>query len=898
MNLPLTSLLLMATLASLSAAEKSSTSASATAPATAQQSALRIPSSKAEVTTLPNGLTLIIEEDRSAPVASVQAWVGTGSIHETDWMGAGLSHILEHMLFKGTERRGAGDFARSVQDLGGYLNAYTSFDRTVYWIDVPSSGAATAVEILADAMMNSTLPKDEYDKEQEVIRREFAMGFDDPSRVGSQLMFRTLFAESPYRHPVIGYLDVFNKLSRDDVMAYYKRRYVPNNMFFSIVGNVDAAAIRKQLQEFFADYPQVALEPVYIPGEAEQIGLRTAHEEFPTELTRLSLSWRIPPVTDKDMPALDLLGTVLGGGASSPLYREIREEKQLAFGIGAGSYALADGGVFAIQAVCDPDKREAVAAAALATLERLKADGAIPESELEKARKSLLASQLGQLTTMRGKASDLGSNWLLTRNLNFSADYLDAINRTTVEDLQRVARTYLRPDNVSTTSLNPVGSLFNEVAPDEANLDKTLKAFTLPNGLRLIVRENRRIPLVSMVAVFQGGLLAETPEKNGVSRLLANSLIKGTTSRSAAELAETIEAVGGQLDATSGNNSITVDVDVLATDVALGIDVIADVIINPTFPDAEVAKERSAQIAAIKAEEDQITAVARNLLRESLFASHPYALRGTGSLSAVTALTRDDVVSMHKQTFTANNGVLAVFGDVNADDVYALVKKAFDKLLSGPARVEEFPPGPTVNEPRSVSEERDKNQAVVMVGFPGLDLFSPDRATLELIDTASSDLGSRFFDRIREQLGLAYFVGAAQLIGPTPGMIAFYVGTDPAKVELVRTELKAEIAKLAAEGLTDEELTRAKSKILGAEAIRNQSDSAMAQVIALDELFGLGMNNYTKRPEEIGAVTSDDVRRVAKQFLDASKSIDVTILPPSVPVTAPTPAAITPSAAR
>jgi zinc protease len=185
-----------------------------------------------------------------------------------------------------------------------------------------------------------------------------------------------------------------------------------------------------------------------------------------------------------------------------------------------------------------------------------------------------------------------------------------------------------------------------------------------------------------------------------------------------------------------------------------------------------------------------------------------------------------------------------------------------------------------------------------MVGFPGLDLFSPDRATLELIDTASSDLGSRFFDRIREQLGLAYFVGAAQLIGPTPGMIAFYVGTDPAKVELVRTELKAEIAKLAAEGLTDEELTRAKSKILGAEAIRNQSDSAMAQVIALDELFGLGMNNYAKRPEEIGAVTSDDVRRVAKQFLDASKSIDVTILPPSVPVTAPTPAAITPSAAR
>ncbi|MFY8217178.1 MAG: M16 family metallopeptidase, partial [Chthoniobacterales bacterium] len=687
MNAHLTLLLLMASLANLSAVEKSAAQdpapASGNAPTT-----LRIPSSNAEVTTLPNGLTLIIEEDRSAPVASVQAWVGTGSIHEDDWMGAGMSHILEHMLFKGTETRGAGEFARSVQDLGGYINAYTSFDRTVYWIDVPSAGAATAVEILADAMMNSTLPEEEYAKEQEVIRREFAMGFDDPGRTGSQLMFRTVFSESPFRHPVIGYLDVYNKLTRDDVMAYYKKRYVPNNMFFSIVGDVDAKAIREQLTDFFSKYPRVALEPVYVARDGEQVGRRVAHEEFPTELTRLSLSWRIPPVTHDDMPALDLLGTVLGGGASSPLYREIREEKQLAFGIGSGSYALADGGIFAIQAVCDPDKRDAVETAALATLETLKAPGGIPEKDLEKARKSLLASQLGQLTTMRGKASDLGSNWLLTRNLNFSADYLDAINRTTVEDLQRVARTYLRADNVNVTSLNPVGSTETKEQTDSAPKPELgIKTFTLPNGLRLIVRENHRIPLVSMVAVFQGGLLAESEKNNGVSRLLAQSLVKGTTSRTAAEIAEAIESVGGDIGATSGNNSAAAEVSVLATDVPLGMELLADVIINPTFPEQEVIKERSAQIAAIKAEEDQITSVARNLLRENLFDGHPYALRGTGRESTVAALTPEDVKAMHRAVFTAKNGVLAVFGDVNADEVYELAKKAFADLPAGPERI-------------------------------------------------------------------------------------------------------------------------------------------------------------------------------------------------------------------
>jgi len=208
-----------------------------------------LPATNATLHTLPNGLTVVINVDRSAPVASLQAWCATGSIHEGEWMGAGLSHILEHMLFKGTETRPAGEIARQIQDQGGMINAYTSFDRTVYWIDVPASGAMGALDILADAMLNSTLPEDEYAKEQEVIRREFAMGFDDPNREGMKLMLRTVFGESPFRHPVIGYLDVYNKLTREDVMAYYKARYVPNNLTFVISGDVDARAVLDRLTE-------------------------------------------------------------------------------------------------------------------------------------------------------------------------------------------------------------------------------------------------------------------------------------------------------------------------------------------------------------------------------------------------------------------------------------------------------------------------------------------------------------------------------------------------------------------------------------------------------------------------------------------------------------------------
>src|SRR5438270_13222747 len=207
---------------------------------------ITFPPTSAHKWMLPNGLTIIVQEDRSAPVASVQAWCATGSIYEDERLGAGMSHILEHMLFKGTKTRSTGAIAQQVQDVGGYINAYTSFDRTVYWIDVPKAGVTTALEVLSDAMMNSTLPNDEYVKEQEVIRREFAMGMDDPDRMVSLLLFATAYQRHPYRFPVIGELEIYNQLTQEQVMQYYKTRYVPNNLTFVVVGDVDAEKVRQQ----------------------------------------------------------------------------------------------------------------------------------------------------------------------------------------------------------------------------------------------------------------------------------------------------------------------------------------------------------------------------------------------------------------------------------------------------------------------------------------------------------------------------------------------------------------------------------------------------------------------------------------------------------------------------
>ncbi len=847
-----------------------------------------LPESNAQVFTLENGLTLIVEEDRSAPVASVQAWCGTGSIHEGKWLGAGLSHILEHMLFKGTEKRKGGDIAKQVQDRGGYINAYTSFDRTVYWIDVPAEGAAEAVEILADSMQNSTLPEDEYGKEQEVIRREFAMGFDDPGRQSAQLMLNTVFSQSPFRNPIIGHLDVYNQLTRNDVMEYYKARYAPNNLTFVIVGDVDAQKIRAQLEEAFKNNPRKALEPVFIPSEPEQLGRRQMHQEFPTELTRLSLAWRVPGQSHADIPALDLLGSVLGSGRSSILNQQIREKLQLVHSIDSGVFSLQTEGVFIIDAVCDPDKRDAVEKEALAVVEKIKQSG-VSQAELDKARRSMLASQIKSLGTVRGKASDLGSSWLMARNPDFSKDYLEAMARVTTTDLQRVAREYLREDRLNVTSLNPIGSLAKK-DENKATAEKSeVQKFTLPNGLRLLVRENAKLPVVSITAGFRGGLLAETPATSGITKLLSRAMLKGTKTRSASQIAEQIESAGGTIGADSGYNSFSVSVEVMKPDLGLGLDLLADVLKNPSFPEAEVELEKKAQIAAIKAEDEQITAVARNTAREKLFGSHPYSLRNLGTPNSVTKLTPRELQAFHEEYVTGKNGVIAVFGDVRADDVLKLVEKYFGSLPAGELTLTAPAQPAALTSAINAVAERDKQQAVVMIGYPGVDVLSPDRSTLELISEASNDLGSRFFDRIREKLGLAYFVGSGNFNGLAPGCFVFYLGTDPKKVERVTAEFSDEINKLAKDGLTPEELARAKKKLVGSEAIRNQSNSAFATSVALDELIGLGFDNYLKRKEQIEAVTLEDARRVAGKYLNVPTRVEVIVRPPEKTAGAQTP---------
>src|SRR5438105_3838204 len=849
------------------------------APPPGASSTITFPPSTAHKWILPNGLTIIVQEDRSAPVASVEAWCATGSVYEDQHLGAGLSHIVEHMLFKGTKTRSTNQIAQKIQDVGGYINAYTSFDRTVFWIDVPKDGVPTALDILADAMMNSTLPPEEYQKEQEVIRREFAMGLDDPDRVAGLLLFATAYQRHPYHFPVIGDIEIYNQLTQDQVMQYYKTRYVPNNLTFVVVGDVDAVKVRQQLTEFFKAYPEKSLKPIFIPEEPPQLGRREVHQEFAIELTGLSLAWHIPEITHPDVPALDLRSTILGDGRSSRLYRRVREEAGLAFAVSAFSYTPGDPGLLGVDATVDPKKREAAQHLILQIIGEVKQAG-VTMDELMKAKKISLSHHLDALATMRGQASDIGGNWLLTRNLNFSRDYLAAVQKVTLDDIRRGAGKYLVDANLTVVSLNPKGSLVAKGEGDQPVKAGEVQKFELSNGLRILVREDARLPLVSITAVFRSGLLAETPQTNGITRLTAKVLLKGTKTRTAEQIANQIEAVGGSIGSDAGNNSCSFSVHITKPDLKLGVDLLSDVLLNATMPEQAVAREKEVQLAGLKEEDEQPSTVARNILRAALFGQHPYALRVIGSPDSVPRLTQKNLLDFRDRYLVAKNGVISVFGDVKAAEVKQVLEQTLHAMKPGVLALTDAHPAAPLRQMANVESQKEKAQGVIMVGYRGVDIFSKDRRALELIDEASSDLGSRFFIRIREQMGLAYYVGATQMQGLVPGLFAFYLGTDPQKIEPVKTALLEEIRKLASDGLTSEELMRAKKKLIGQQQIANQSNDTFGYQCALDELNGLGFNHYKSLEHDVEAVTLDDIKRVAGKYFREQPYVLATVRPP------------------
>ncbi|GAB4335838.1 MAG: pitrilysin family protein [Candidatus Abyssubacteria bacterium] len=822
---------------------------------------------------LDNGMTVILLENHNAPVVTIQAWVGAGSATEGEFLGSGISHFVEHMLFKGTERRSVGQIGQEVKEAGGQTNAYTGQDKTVYYITFHSDYFDKALDIMADVLMHSVFEPAEVEREREVIIKEIKMNRDDPFRHLYLMAQETAYAVHPYGLPVIGYENLLKKVSREDLLTYYRRLYVPNNMALVAVGDFKADEALLKVADAFSEFERTSIAPIVLPQEPRQQGKRERVERFPVTVAQSMIGVHGPSIESNDMYAMDVLAIILGGGDTSRLYRELRQNRSIVYNVEAWSATPKDPGMFWIASSFEPENYEAVKAGIWEQIEKLRSEP-VSEHELETARAKVLSNYIFSRESVEGQARSLGYGELDAHDIHFDRRYVESVSRVTADDITRVVKTYFRNDASVVATLMPGQTTPAPSEPQrqpEQATETRIQKEVLANGLTLLMRENHDNQSVAVRLVVLGGARAETPSTTGITNLMSEAMLKGTATRTAEQIASTIESRGGTIEAFSGYNSFGFELDLLSGDLETGLAVLGDIVANPSFPPEHVEREKTAAIANIKSVNDEIFPSAMKLFRETMFAQHPYSFLVEGNTEVVKSLTPEDLRRYHSESVAASRMVLSVFGDIDPSRTLDLVRTSFGQLKRGEPFSADTEADPFPDRVRQASKRMDKEQLAILVGFRGASVTDPDRYPLELVATSLNSQGGKLFTVLRDERGLAYSVGAFNILGVEPGAFVMYIVTVPEKREEAVAGMFEVIRDLRENGIGEQELERTKIEALGTHAISLQTNGQIAMEASFDELYGLGHDAYRRYDEKIRSLTPEDIRLVAEKVLDPER---------------------------
>jgi zinc protease len=854
-------------------------------------------------------------------VVELQIWAGVGSADERPGE-EGLAHFHEHMLFKGTERRGVGEVAGEIEGLGGHVNAYTSFDTTVYHATLPSAAWREGLDVLADAVLHSVFDEEEIAREREVVLEEIRRSDDTPSHVLGELAFRECYRAHPYGLPILGPASNVARFDRAQVRAFFERWYTPDNLMVVATGDFDAEAVAAEIERLFAPTR---------PGRARRErrdephpeALRVALLRKPFEGHRLELSWPASRFRDTDATYLDLLAYVLGECESSRLVRDLREREGLVDRIDASAYTPLDRGLFSIGFETDAERMLPAVRRVVEQVERLRREP-VSAAELERARRNFLASEQFDRESVSGVASKIGSFEAIGGGWEREAIALETLRRATPSDLLAVARRYLRPEALAVAALVPEstdpaldekairGAVAEGLAtaagavrpePDETSPRGDRAPSTSPrrlrfgpmrsapdgegerldarlaNGLDVHVLRRPEVPIASLRLAMPGGLLAEDESTSGLGRFLASMWTRGTVSHSASAFARTVEDLAAEVEGFSGRNSIGLTLDCLSETLEPAFDLMADALLEPRFDADEIERERRETLAALERRRDRLGQRAFQLFARTEFEHHPYRLTVLGESESVDRIDADALRRHSAMLAGAERAALAVVGDVDPEIVARLVEARLEALPSGGGPLPMPPPERRPVGIRQSELVKDRAQAHLVMGFRGLAVDDPDRHALELVAQLLAGQGGRLFVELRDRQGLAYTVSASNVEGLAPGYFSIYIATAPEKLELARAGILEEIDRLVTKAPDEAELRHAIRFGIGSFAIDSQRSHARAAHMALDSIYGLGPDHAAGYPEALARVTPEDVLRVARRILRLDAYTESTVHP-------------------
>lgn len=856
---------------------------------------------------LPSGLEILIAPHAGAHVAAVQVYVWAGSLHEYE-KERGAAHFIEHMLFKGTKKRKVGEIGALVENAGGDINAYTTFDRTVYYLTLPSAQTELGIDILADAVFSSTFDPEELEREREVILEEIRRGNDDPGSIVGKKIFSLMYPDTEVGRPIIGSVESVSGMSRDDLLGFYRRHYEPSRTSVVIAGDVDPETAIPLIAKYFGDAgPKTkhSLDVKTLPDLKQVKGGGCAVIKGDFEQTRIEIAFPGPSMTDIDGLYVDLAAYVFGGSEISRLQSRLRDRDGIVSAIGCSAYSPSFRGVVEISASVDPEQMLPVCEAIGREVALFLTSEPATSLDIDRARAAFRINRIHREETVDGVARGLGLSLMTPLKEKFESTYEGLLDRLSAEDVMSGFARWFSTDQMALVALgNKTLSLkesdlksaflkgWTTVQDDFARIKKVSRSqrlhreivqvtrWNLPNGVPVIYRHLPKARMFSLIAATEGGLRCETTAEAGIFHAMAGMCGLATETRTYEEFAGRLEDIGSVVAGFSGKDSCGWEVHTINDYAEETLGMFAESLLKMTVPETQWTSQQRETLHSMKMQKDSASYRCMRRLSEMVYKEHAYSAPILGWPETIESFTAPQLERFYRNWRDEGSWVIGVAGGLPEDELKRILTAQLRDWK--PHLNKKRPYTPSLKQ-RMVSEissnKMDKEQAHVAIGWRGLGWSDPDRAALDVAINILGGHGGRLFVTLRDQQSLAYSVSPLASQGCDGGLVGAYLACKPDKVDQAMQGLHHELSKISSGLVDDHELERSKNHILGSHEISLQRTSSQAMTMALMELYGVGWNDFERYPDEVRKVTKEDVLRIAKRLFGQTKPCEVVVGP-------------------
>lgn len=874
---------------------------------------------------LSNGMKVLLIESHKSPVISVQAWVETGSVDEQKGQ-EGITHFIEHLLFKQTHKFQVGEIASLVEGSGGQLNAYTSFDRTVFYVTIASQFSLIALDVLSEMILRPRFDLKDIDDERQVVIEEIKRSKDSPHSQSSDLLFSTFYPKHPYGHPILGYEHNIQTMTARQIVDYYRRHYIPKNITLVVSGDFDPQNLKPSIAKYFdlsnKDQKNTFQQKVKHPLNHVKSSLlatpslnlqKTSFQE-----THLHLAWKLPPLNHPDLPALEVLSVILGQGHSSRLHQVLRLQNFYVHVVSCYTYLLKDGGIFTISCQLPINTINQALDELLHQLLLLFMEHPTLR-ELQKAITIIESQEYYEMETVDGLSEKYGFYESLFGDPNYVETYLKQIHRLSIQDLVRVTKTYLRPEDLCFCAMTnkkngrqlevklrewikhyTLGCDIFQLAPSRQRKtlaqQKSLETSTpnkkttpslptalakkkhiqkhkvdeviFPSGARLYLYKSNQTPTVSLDLGFsQAGLVVEPQKLLGLCELMRRSWMGGTSAHTEESLKHQLDQLASTVQAFSGKNTMGLSLTTLSASFRKTWALFVDILKNPLFLENILEREKTALRKKAEKRKDNPFEMVSRIFMQTLFKGHPYARDRLGTDPSLDLITQEDVFFYWRKIFQVQNIVICAVGDFESGWIQDQIGLMLDDLpfkriaLKRPDLCLE-----PLQKSQKVFQVSDKAQSSIILGYRGLDIKSKNRFALLVLEAILSGQGGRLFLELRDKASLGYTVAPLLLTGKDAGFFAIYIACSPEKVEKAIRMIRVEMQRLCQEQVLEDELARAKQYLMGRYYIALQKNAHLSSAIFFREIYGISHKEVFEYRERVQSVTARQILNLSQQI--------------------------------